>query len=74
MSYIAEIFVLDGELTPRLKEIPAWLEDHQFEPVLFHYVQRENGMMIQAEFMAKDEAIAFAQQFGGRISGGYGGS
>ena len=69
MSYIAEIFVSDRELTARLKEMLAWLGAERSKPPRVHYVQRRNGMRVRVEFVVEDDAIAFARQFDGRVTG-----
>lgn len=67
MSYVAEIFVIDGALTAQMKEIPEWLNHERFEPESFHYVQQDDGILLRVDFRAKTQATAFAQKFGGRV-------
>ncbi len=70
MPYIVEIQVTDGDLTTLMSRMRTWLDHQGFEPISFRI--SGGGVLPQVchvNLKTEQEAIAFVQEFGGRVLG-----
>ena len=58
-----------GEIVSRIDEMRAWLNVARFELLMFRCAISRDAGMVEAAFGAEEEAEAFADQFGGTVSG-----
>jgi hypothetical protein len=69
MVFPVEIWIDDEEaLTERLAAVRQWLHRCRSEPSTFRYIFLSPAVLLQIDFPAKAEAVAFARQSGGRIT------
>jgi hypothetical protein len=65
--HVIEICLLDHDLAAEMAEMRTWLDEHGYEPSIFHYQHRPDGLVILVGFEIAIEAGAFAKRFGGRV-------
>lgn len=63
----AEVRISDDDFGGRLKDMRLWLDERRFEPSVFTYFYLDPGMMVRVLFDIDNEALAFAQEFGGSV-------
>ena len=68
-THATEIRVQDGEFIAEMTEMRVWLDGRRFEPSTFRYFHGNGAVIIRVEFKVRDEALAFAEEFGGRLLG-----
>jgi hypothetical protein len=69
MVFPVEIWIDDEEaLTVRLAAVRQWLHRCRSEPSTFRYIFLSPAVLLRIDFPAEAEAVAFARQFGGRIT------
>jgi hypothetical protein len=44
-----------------------WLDHRRFEPSVFRYTFSSPGMLLHVDFSVQDEAVKFAESFGGQV-------
>ena len=66
-THATEIRVHDGEFVMQMTQMRIWLDDRRFEPSTFRYSHIGGSVVIRVDFKIHDEAIAFAEEFRGRM-------
>ena len=69
MLYTAEVRLVGDDLSTLLCDMRTWLDHHRCEPDGFRHRSDHGGVKLLVDFKAETEAHAFAQAFGGRVSG-----
>jgi hypothetical protein len=54
-------------LTARMDAMREWLDHRRIEPSTFRYTFESRGLVFQVDFKLASEAVAFANEFGGRV-------
>ena len=54
-------------LAESMKKMREWLDGHQVEPAMFRYNKTEPAVVFRIEFAGEDQAVAFAEAFGGHL-------
>jgi hypothetical protein len=68
MVYIVEVVASEDGLSERMNQMRAWLDHQRCEPSRFRVSDAgAQPAGCQVCFSAEAEAVAFAQQFGGRV-------
>jgi nucleotide-binding universal stress UspA family protein len=55
-------------ISARLAAVRQWLHRCRSEPSTFRYIFLSPAVLLRIDFPAEAEAVAFARQFGGRIT------
>ena len=69
MVYSVEISTSDesAALAESMKKMRQWLDGHKIEPALFRYSTDPPAVVFRVEFAGEEQAIAFAEAFGGHL-------
>ena len=54
-------------LADSMKKMRDWLDRHRIEPAVFRYGTTPPGLVFRVEFSGDEQAIAFAEAFGGHL-------
>jgi len=54
-------------LAESMTKMREWLDRHQIEPALFRYSTDPPAVVFRVEFAGEEQAIAFAEAFGGHL-------
>ena len=54
-------------LAESMKKMRDWLDRHRIEPSVFRYSNTPPGLVFRVEFAGDEQAIAFAEAFGGHL-------
>ena len=54
-------------LAESMKTMREWLDGHQVEPAVFRYSTSPLAVVFHIEFAGEEQAIAFAEAFGGHL-------
>ena len=54
-------------LAESMKAMRQWLDGHQVEPAVFRYSTTPPAVVFRIEFAGEEQAIAFAEAFGGHL-------
>ena len=61
-----ELRLSPGDLPREMGAMRVWLDQHRFEPSGFSCRDVDDGVLVSLEFKIADQALAFAERFGGR--------
>ena len=68
MVHIVEVVVAADALPERMNRMRVWLDHQRYAPSRFQvFDEDEQSTGCRVYFNAEEEAVAFAQQFGGRV-------
>jgi hypothetical protein len=70
MRYTAKVHFGDANIAEGLSKLQVWLEDRRIEPSTFRYRMKTDDVRLQIDFSTLQDAAAFAEEFGGSVSGG----
>ena len=54
-------------LAESMNKMREWLDGHQVEPAVFRYSTTPSAVVFRIEFAGEEQAIAFAEAFGGHL-------
>jgi hypothetical protein len=63
----AEVQIADADFADRLRDMRIWLDAKCFQPTTFTYFYLFPGMRVRISFDNDNEAVAFAERFGGIV-------
>ncbi len=66
---IVEIRLKPGELSTQMAAMRGWLDQHRIDLSTFSCRHDQDGILVSVEFRLTHQAVAFAEQFGGRATG-----
>ena len=66
MSAVVELRLSPSDLPREMGAMRVWLDQHRFEPSGFSCRDVDDGLVVSLEFKVPDQAVAFAESFGGR--------
>jgi hypothetical protein len=66
--HTTEIRAGDGDLVAHMTRMREWLDSRRFEPAVFRYDHVDSSVIIRVDFAEEQEAVAFAHEFGGRLT------
>ena len=58
----------EDALTARMTAMREWLDHRRFEPSTFRYTFTAPGILFRVDFSVEAAAVAFAREFGGRVT------
>jgi hypothetical protein len=61
-----ELRLSPSDLPREMGAMRVWLDQHRFEPSCFSCRDVDDGLVVSLEFKVPDQAVAFAERFGGR--------
>jgi hypothetical protein len=61
-----ELRLSPSDLPREMGAMRVWLDQHRFEPSGFSCRDVDDGLVVSLEFKVPDQAVAFAERFGGR--------
>ena len=67
MSLIVVVSVRQGTMVEQMATMRDWLDSEKYQPNAFRYMPDADGGEFRVEFQSEDEALKFAQVFGGRM-------
>ena len=70
MRYTAQVHLDGANIAVGLSKLKEWLEDRRIEPSTFRYRMKTDDVRLQIDFSTLQDAAAFAEEFGGSVSGG----
>ena len=70
MRYTAQAHLDGANIAEGLSKLQEWLEDRRIEPSTFRYRMEADDVRLQIDFATLEDAAAFAEAFGGSVSGG----
>ena len=62
-----EVRVPAGDVSTPMRNMRQWLDDMRFDPSSFNRTEIVGRAAVWVKFKATEEAIAFAEQFAGRV-------
>ncbi len=65
---VVEPTVPESNFIYRMNEMRAWLDHRQIEPTMFRFLEGEAAGEFRVNFSTEADAVAFAEQFGGKVS------
>ena len=54
-------------LAESMRKMREWLDEHRVEPAVFRYSTTPLAVVFHVEFAGEEQAIAFAEAFGGHL-------
>jgi hypothetical protein len=66
---LVEIRLKPGELSTKMAAMRGWLDQHRIDLSTFSCGHDQDGVLVTVEFRLNNQAVAFAQQFGGCAAG-----
>jgi hypothetical protein len=67
--HTVEILLNPSDLSEQMNAMRAWLDEQGYEPSGFISRELNGKILLSVSFRAREAAEAFAQRFGGRLSG-----
>ena len=61
-----ELRLSSSDLPREMGAMRLWLDQHRFEPSGFSCRDVDDGVLVSLEFKIANQAVAFAERFGGR--------
>jgi len=61
-----ELRLSPSDLPREMGAMRVWLDQHRFEPSGFSCRDVDDGVLVSLEFKIADQAVAFAERFGGQ--------
>jgi hypothetical protein len=62
-----EVPVPADDVNTPMRNMRRWLDDMQFNPSSFNWSETDGRTVIRIKFEVAEEAVAFAEHFGGRV-------
>jgi hypothetical protein len=69
MVYTVEVRLINADMLSFMSDMRTWLDHNRFEPDAFRCSRGTPLTTYRLDFKSEDQAMAFAQVFGGRLLG-----
>jgi hypothetical protein len=69
LHYTVEVRLIGGDTVAFMSDMRSWLDHNRVEPAGFRYSLGTPATSFRVEFKIEEDAISFANAFGGRILG-----
>ena len=72
MVFLVEISISheSAALAESMKKMREWLDRRRIEPAVFRFNTTRRAVVFRIEFAGEDQAVAFAEAFGGHLAVG----